>query len=174
MGTDKALLEIGGRQLVLRVAAEVSKVCGSVAIVGDPARYGSTGFRVIPDSYPGYGPLAGIEAALAATAAHQNLIVACDMPALHSEALEALFAAGGDCAVPQYSDGKLEPLCAVYNRRCHARIREALDAGVRRVTDALRLLAADGFEVRYVPVACGETFANLNTPGDLARYRGES
>jgi molybdopterin-guanine dinucleotide biosynthesis protein A len=117
------------------------------------------------------GPLAGIEAALGATACEANLVVACDMPALDVGTLETLFAAEADCTVPQYLDGKLEPLCAVYSRRCHAAIRGALDAGVRKVTDALALLETQGFAIRYVRVASGEEFANLNTPADLARYR---
>jgi molybdopterin-guanine dinucleotide biosynthesis protein A len=125
---------------------------------------------VIPDSYPGLGPLAGIEAALGATAAESNLVVACDMPNIRAAALEELFAMGGDVAVPRHEDGKLEPLCAVYSRRCHPRLREMLESGVRAVNEALRLLESDGFELRYVRVPIVDTFANLNTPGDLARY----
>jgi len=173
MGTDKALLEIEGRSLLMRLAAEISPVCASVAAVGDPSRHGDSGLLVIPDSYPGQGPLAGIEAALAATGSEANLIVACDMPNVRATGLQELFAAGGDIAVPRHEDGKLEPLCAVYSRRCHARVRELLESGVRGVTEALRLLESDGFALRYVPVANSETFANLNTPDDLARYRSE-
>jgi molybdopterin-guanine dinucleotide biosynthesis protein A len=171
MGTDKALLEIDGRPLMLRVADRISPVCGSVTIVGDPVRYANPELRVVPDSFPGQGPLAGIEAALAATSAEANLIVACDMPSLDAATLEALFEAGADCAVPQYEDGKLEPLCAVYHRRCHSRVRELLETGVRKVTEALRLLETGGLEVRYLHMQARATFANLNTPGDLARYR---
>lgn len=173
MGTDKALLEIDGRPLLLRVADRLSQVCGSVAIIGNPDRYANSGLRVVPDSFPGLGPLAGIEAALAATSAEANLIAACDMPSLDAGNLQALFEAGGDCAIPQHADGKIEPLCAVYQRRCHARVRELLESGIRGVTEALRLLETDGFALRYVQVTARETFANLNTPEDLARFHAE-
>lgn len=173
MGTDKALLEIGGRPLVLLVADRLSEVCGSVAIIGTPDLYANLGLRVVPDSFPGQGPLAGIEAALAASSVEANLIVACDMPSLSAEALEALFEAGGDCALPRHADGKIEPLCAVYHRRCHARVRELLESGIRGVTEALRLLETEGFALRYVQVTARETFANLNTPEDLERYRSK-
>ena len=95
-----------------------------------------------------------------------NLIVACDMPALDSAILEKLFSAPGDCKLPRYSDGRLEPLCAVYHRSCHREIRAALDAGTRKVTDALSRLA-----ITYVPVLRSESFSNLNTPDDVRRYR---
>src|SRR5947209_11223204 len=118
MGRDKALLEIAGIPLALRVASEIAKVCGSVSLVGDPLKYAALGLPVVPDAFPDEGPLAGIEAALRCTPADWNLIVACDMPALNVGVLENLFAALGtdseaDCAVPQYPDGRTEHLCAV-------------------------------------------------------------
>ncbi len=92
MGTDKALIEVDGLPLVVRVANNLAKVCGPVAIVGDPGRYGdlalSMRLRVVPDSYAGLGPLAGVEAALGATTSEANLVVACDMPALETDTLE--------------------------------------------------------------------------------------
>ena len=168
MGTDKALIEIGDHPLAKRVAAEIGRICGTVSLVGDPAIYGSLGLPVVPDRFPGLGPLAGIEAALATTTVEWNLIVACDMPALEVPVLEELFAAvadGGDCAMPSYGDGRIEPLCAVYHARCHPAILAALEAVVRKVSDALAPLA-----LRYVPVRSPDAFANLNTPHDLKQY----
>jgi molybdopterin-guanine dinucleotide biosynthesis protein A len=165
MGADKALVEIDGRPLALRVADEAAKVCGSVALVGDPARYGALGLPVVEDEFPGFGPLAGIEAALRVASVDHNLVLACDMPALDSGIFEQLFAAGGECAIPEYEDGRVEPLCAVYHRRCHEAVRAALMAGIRKVTDALQ-----GLAIRYVRVPGGASFTNLNTPEDLRRY----
>jgi molybdopterin-guanine dinucleotide biosynthesis protein A len=193
MGSDKALAEIDGQPMAIRVAEAVAKVCGAVSLVGDPARYAVLGLPVVADHFPGLGPLAGIEAALSATDAEWNLIVACDMPALDETTLELLFAAGGDCALPEYENGQLEPLCAVYNRRCHAVVLNALESGVRRVTDALRSAALPSahsaalpsarsaalpsahsaalpFALRYVRVHHSEPFANLNTPAELRAY----
>jgi molybdopterin-guanine dinucleotide biosynthesis protein A len=92
------------------------------------------------------------------------------MPALDPSLLGELFAAcltpgHPDGALPQYLDGRLEPLCAVYHRRCHVSIRAALESGIRKVTDALQAL-----EIRYVRVASDAPFANLNTPEDLRKY----
>jgi molybdopterin-guanine dinucleotide biosynthesis protein A len=170
MGANKALLEIDGLPLALRVAREAAKACAGVSLVGDPAVYGSLHLPVVPDTFPGQGPLAGIEAALGATQADWNLIVACDMPALPSEVISRLFALSADCAVPQYEDGRVEPLCAVYHRRCHPIIRAALESGVRKVTDALRRLESEGFALRYVRVASEGLFANLNTPDEMQSY----
>lgn len=167
MGTAKALIEIDHQPLFKRVAAEVGKICGTVSLVGDPGLYGGLGLPVIPDRFPGQGPLAGMEASLQATDVEWNLVVACDMPSLDVSILDALFAAaeGNDGAVPSYSDGRIEPLCAVLHARCHAVILAAVEAGVRKVSDALDRLA-----LRYVPVSSPDSFANLNTPEDLERH----
>jgi len=170
MGTDKALLELEGRPLALLAAARIAPVCDCVSLVGDPAKYQSLGLPVVPDRFPGEGPLAGVEAALRTTDADWNLVVACDMPELDSSILESLFAAGADCAVPSYSDGKVEPLCVVYHRRCHAVILAAMEDGVRRVKDALARMEAN-HAITYVPVSSRASFANLNTPEELRRYR---
>jgi len=171
MGEDKALIEVEGRPLALRVADLVRESCGTVSIVGDPSRYAGLGLSVISDNFPGEGPIAGIEAALRATPADWNLIAACDMPSLDSTVFESLFSTGCDCSVPRYADGSLEPLCSVYHRRCHVGVLAALGSGTRKVTDALRRLESDGFSVCYVPARDPAPFRNLNTPEDLRSYR---
>jgi molybdopterin-guanine dinucleotide biosynthesis protein A len=166
MGSDKALLELAGIPLILRATSAAQGVCGSVALVGDPAKYAGLGFPVVNDEFPGCGPLAGIEAALRATSSDWNLILACDMPRLDPVILESLFGMEADCVLPQYPNGDVEPLCAVYHRRCHAHIRAAIENGVRKVTRAL-----EGLAIRYLPVSSEDPFTNLNTPDDVRRYR---
>ena len=170
MGTDKALIEVAGQPLVLLAASRIAEVCGKVSIVGDPAKYGKFGLPAIADRFPGQGPLAGIEAALRTTDTDWNLIVACDMPALEPAILERLFSAGADCALPEYPDHTVEPLCAVYHRRCHAEILTAIEQGIRKVTDALAHLELN-HAITYISVSSAESFANLNTPEELRRYR---
>lgn len=167
MGRDKALVEIDGKPLAAVVASALGEVCGAVHLVGDPARYGGLGLPVIADRMRGSGPLSGIEAALGATTFDWNMIAACDMPALDGPLLRRLLeAAGDDGAVPRYPDGSLEPLCAVYHRRCHSAAAAALESGVRRLSDFIATLT-----VRYVQVTDARPFLNLNTPGDLENFR---
>ena len=170
MGSDKARADSGGRALALRVADKAASVCATVSLVGDPAIYGDMGLPVVADRFPGQGPLGGIEAILTATEIELNLIIACDMPAMDENLLEELFSTDGDCVMPRHDDGKVEPLCAVYQRRCLPVIREALEAGIRKVTDALRLLEDQGLAIRYIRVSSSAAFANLNTPEDWRRY----
>ncbi len=169
MGRDKALLPWSGLTLVEHVARQVMDAAGSVVLVGSPERYAALPFSAIPDRRAGSGPLAGIEAALAGTDAEWNAVVACDMPsvtaALLSELFEVAGRTGADCVVPVTPSGGLEPLCAVYNRRCLAAFSAALDRGVRRMADALELVRTERHRV-----ATDAWFANLNSPNDLPQH----
>jgi molybdenum cofactor guanylyltransferase len=168
MGTDKSRLVIEGVPLIARIIACVREICPALTVVGHPARYSDLSVPVVPDAVSGQGPLAGIETALRLTDADWNLILACDMPALDSATLAALFAAASECdaVVPRTPDGEIEPLCAVYHRRSHPIIAGALASGVRKVRSVLPSLA-----IRYLSVDRADVFTNLNTPEDLALYR---
>src|SRR6185437_3764924 len=164
MGFDK------GRAMALRMAERARAVCNEISLIGDPATYAELGLHVIPDNFPGCGPLAGIEAALRATSREANLILACDMPALKENLLEELFAPEADCVVPQHPDGNIEPLCAVYRKSCQTAVKSILESGIRGVTEAIRLFETHALAVRYLRVSGAAEFANLNTPEDWRKY----
>jgi molybdopterin-guanine dinucleotide biosynthesis protein A len=169
MGRDKALLPYRGATLVRHVAALVEAAAGSVTLVGSRDGHAGLGYPLIPDNFPGCGPLAGLQAALAASPAEWNLVVACDMPVLTvdllARLLEAAAASGADALVPVSPGGRPEPLCAVYRRELARPLALALARGVRKVSEALA-----GLRVALWPVSDPERFENLNTPEDWARY----
>ena len=169
MGRDKALLPVRNGTLLQKIAGEVLAAAGSVTVIAPPERYGSLGLHVIPDSNPGQGPLGGIHTALSVTIADWNLVVACDMPGIGAAFLEQLFAeaetSDADCLIPHNAEGRPEPLCAVYNRRCLPGIAAAIAAGVRKVTDGLRGLRAAEWHPDTL-----EHFKNLNTPQDWSDH----
>jgi molybdopterin-guanine dinucleotide biosynthesis protein A len=169
MGQDKALLPFRGGALASHVAATVAAAAGSVTLIGDPQKYGHLGFLVLPDGTVGAGPVGGIESALRHTAADWNVVLACDMPAIPADFLRGLLDTAErlntDVLLPEDPSGRLEPLCAVYHRRCHDTLRRALEAGVRKVTDALA-----GLHVTRLAVEDGACFENLNTPEEWACY----
>ena len=56
------------------------------------------------------------------------------------------------------------------HRRCHADILTAIEQGIRKVTDALAQLELN-HAITYISVSFAESFANLNTPEEVRRYR---
>lgn len=163
MGRDKALLPYGNSTLAGYIAERIQAVAGSAVLVGDPERYGSLGFSVIPDFRPGGGPLAGLETALRCTHARWNLVTACDMPGLKPGFLAALFAqaesGGALCTAPAGPGGRPEPLCAVWRRDALPLVEAALARGVRKMSEALEIAGVDCWRVEEAA-----WFENLNTP----------
>ena len=162
MGRDKALLPLGDSTLVEQVAARIRAATGNVTLIGPPERYGGLGHPVVGDLVEGCGPLGGVYTALSITSADWNLVVACDMPGLTVEFLERLLAAGEaaglDCLVPQTSSG-LEPLCAVYHRRCLAAAKAAIFHKAFKMHDFV-----SGLRCKTWPLSDPSPLENINTP----------
>lgn len=175
MGRDKALLPFRGGALVQSVASAVREATGSATLVGDPGRYGALGYPVIPDLQPGEGPLGGILTALRHSRSDWNFVAACDMPQLNPEMLRGLIEQllsvplraelETDAILPVGPQGRAEPLCALYHRRCADAFESAFAAGVRKVTAALE-------PVRTIRVHVAEVslFQNVNTPEEQAQH----
>lgn len=166
MGRDKALLLVDGVAMAARVAAALrAGGCDEViAIGGDAAGLTALGLTVVPDEFPGEGPLGGVITALTARPeAAMVVAVACDLPALQPSSTAALIAAlpGHEVAVAGGESGRPQPVCAAWRPHAAAALRPAFLAGERRMMNAIRLLSQV-----VVPVPA-QDLANVNTPGDL-------
>ena len=169
MGRDKALLPWKGSTLIQSVAREVFQAAGSANLVGPPELYGKLGFPVIPDRFPGCGPLGGLHAALSAGLADWNLVVACDMPAVTDEMLSELLAAAeeseAEALVPSTPDG-WQPLCAVYHAGLLPLVESAIQAKRLKMHDFVSSIQA-----RFWPAPDPSLFRNVNTPEQLTEAR---
>ena len=183
MGIDKALVEMGGSALVERVIAAVATVSDDVFLVGDRPAYHRFGARVVADGYPGAGALGGIATALRRARHDRVLVVACDMPTLSIPLLDAMARLPDDADViipttpvarsSQGGEKTYETLHAIYRRACLPAIERRLAAGQLKVAGFLadvrvRVLDEDWLRQRDPDLI---SFANINTPGDLADLR---
>lgn len=169
MGRDKAMLLDRGIPLAMRVASVVAAaVAGPCSIVAPAGRYEELDLPVIADRWPGEGPLGGILTALEDGAAEWSVIVAVDLPRLHSGFLIQLLTAArlaGRTTVPVHADGGLEPLCGVYHSGDLPALRDFFARGGRRVKDALR-------EIHVLTIPADEdVLVNVNTPGQWEALR---
>jgi len=178
MGSDKARLELRGRTLLEHAVGALDGVCGEVWLAtGAQGRYAELGRRIVLDRSAGLGPLAGLEAGLAAAPEGWVAILACDMPDVDALVIARLFEAaerGEHDAWLLESSAGVEPLCGVYHTRLAVCARIALDAGDRRMIDLFAHPLPDGRRPSF-GLADERTFgragasANLNTMQDLDR-----
>jgi molybdopterin-guanine dinucleotide biosynthesis protein A len=168
MGRPKALLPVAGTTLVEwladRLAPGFADLLVSARAGSDlpPALRG----RVVLDLRDDAGPLAGIEAGLAACPTPALVAVACDMPWVSPELCGRLVAtvAGHDAAVPRLQSGP-EPTCAAYARSALTGIRAALEDGRLRAREVL-----SGLDVAWLDGEAAGQFDNLNRPEDYERF----
>jgi len=135
MGRDKALLEFRGRPLIEHALDKLRTLGFSPRIAGTRPDLASWA-PIIPDNYPGSGPLAGIEAALSVSNSGLNLFLPIDLPLLPVEFLRWMALRAGKTsalATIPYLQDHPQPLCAVYHRDLLPPLLSALIAGDRKV-----------------------------------------
>jgi molybdenum cofactor guanylyltransferase len=180
-GRDKALVEIGGAPMLLRMRSLLSDVTKEVSVIAAPHKYAGLGITGIRDLWEGHGPLAGIITALETTketggGAEWNLIIGCDMPFLTREWLtyiaERALASGAEVVAPQSAQG-LEPLCACWRTSAAGKLQEVFEGGTRKITEAMKRLLMEIVDEahwkRFDTV--GRLFWNMNTAADYDEAR---
>jgi molybdopterin-guanine dinucleotide biosynthesis protein A len=176
-GADKASLAVGRARIIDRQLAAVSALTDDVRIVANDAdRYAGLGVRVIADAITGAGPLGGIDTALRDARHDWTIVLACDLPFITSALLQRLVAECGtgeeiDAVAPRSARG-LEPLCAIYHRRCAAVARVLIERGLLAAAGLLDAVRTRVLEREALaPYDAGALFENVNTPHDHERAR---
>ncbi len=167
-GTTKAFLRLGSETFIERILRVLEPLVDSACIVtNDPELYARFAARAVTDETRGAGPLMGMYSGLKASASEASFVTAVDTPLLSAPLVRRLMAAvnGCDACVPRW-EGRLEPLCAVYTRRCLPAIESVLYQG--RIIAFFPLVHACVMEepaVREMDPA-GLSFVNVNTVED--------
>jgi molybdopterin-guanine dinucleotide biosynthesis protein A len=175
-GRDKAFAAVGGEPIAVRTIRIFRELFPQVLVATNrPERFAGLGVETVGDRFPGCGPLAGIHAGLLESRFAHVFVAACDMPGLDPDVIRFLLARIGtaDAVVPRW-DGDVEPLHAVYARRCLPAIEASLRAGRYALRDFLPGVRVDYVgeeELRGVRGAA-RSLTNVNTPEELAAVGG--
>lgn len=163
-GRDKGLLAYRGRPLAARAAAALRTQAATVLLSANrsQADYRALGLAPLPDLRAGFpGPLAGIEAGLAACTTPYLLVCPCDTPHIPADLGPRLWTAMQAAAADAcHAVDPLRPhyLHLLLRRDAAAGLAAYLDQGGRAVRHWLA-----GLAVARAPFAAAE-LANLNTP----------
>lgn len=169
MGTDKALLEVGGERLADRGARVLGAVCSPVLEVGP----GHSALETVPDDLPGEGPLAALAAGGVAlrNRGHRGaaIVLGVDLPLVTESLLGFLAEWPAGATVVPFVAGQPQPVCARYSMAALAAAEDAVREGERSIRRFLGTLP----EVQWAGprmwghVADERTFADVDTPEDL-------
>jgi len=172
-GSNKAFVEIEGVRLVDRVARVMKSIFHRVLLVTNtPDEYEYLKIPMIEDLIKGLGPMGGIYTGLMTLSDEAGFFVACDMPFLSESLIRHMVDVRDDfdIVVPRM-DWMLEPLHALYSKKCLPVIHEAIGQDQHQILKCfaeLRVRYVDEEELRLWDPEL-RSFFNINKPQDLPR-----
>ncbi len=174
-GARKALLEVGGRPILVRVVSALAPLADEcLALVQDADVPALDGVTVLVDPAPHAGVLPALRHGLRSASGEVCMVVAGDMPFVSHAAFEYLLRVQreeGDSVVIPRMDGFLQPMhCVVQRQVALAAIEAAVHMGEHRlfrVLEPLQPCIVDEAELRLVDPELLTLF-NVNTAEDLA------
>lgn len=168
MGRDKALLEVAGEAMAVRVATALRGAGATqvLAIGGDRDALTALGLDVRPDRWPGDGPLPATITALQEAGEGAVLVASCDLvepsPAAMAATVAALRAHPGAVAAVPLAHGHRQWTHAAWRADAARALAAAYgrgDRSLRRAGADLLVVEVHGLDVRAL--------ADADVPGDL-------
>jgi molybdopterin-guanine dinucleotide biosynthesis protein A len=172
-GSNKAFVEIGGVRLVDRVARVMKSIFHRVVLLTNTFdEYAYLQAPMVEDIVKGFGPMGGIYTGLSTMSNEAGFFVACDMPFLSESLIRHMVdvKADFDAVVPRM-DWMLEPLHALYSKKCLPVIHKAIGHDQHQILKCfaeLRIRYVDKEELRIWDPEL-KSFFNINKPQDLPR-----
>jgi len=175
MGQNKAFLEVQGERIIDRIGRILVELFDEVLLVtNSPPDYLDLNLRTVTDLYREKGSLGGIFTGLFHASFSHAFVAACDMPFLRPALISHLvrLAPGYDIVIPRTEDG-LQPLHAVYSRKCLPFMEDLLRKGNLKILDFFhQVKKREVLPEEIIPFDPQRaSFLNLNTPEDLARIQ---
>ena len=161
MKFNKAFASIAGQPVVQIILDKFEHFFDETIIISnEPQLYENLGFKIYPDVFPGLGPVAGIHSALYHARNDRIFVMGCDMPFMDMALVGFLLDSLEDyeCVVPEL-DTRLQPLSAVYSKKCLPVLTECLE------NDKLKLIRV--FEELYARVITEMQMERFGDPHEI-------
>lgn len=172
MGFDKTSLPWNGTTLLVHLEKIVSSIMSETLIVGlRGGRPTGISTQTVCIAEPRkLGPLGGLRHGLSAMHHPKALVIACDMPFISTEAIEALWkeSEGFEATLPETDDG-LHPLFGIYTRSCLPHVEIKLEQGERKFISFFDLVKTQFINTSGRRDFWARTLVNLNSPEEFKR-----
>jgi molybdopterin-guanine dinucleotide biosynthesis protein A len=169
--SNKALLKLGSKTVLEILYENLTSVFEDVIVI---SRDSEAINKLIPDAmvYPdiveSVGPLAGIYTGLTRVKHDRVFFCACDMPFIQKSLINELINGCDNYDIVCFkNDGRIEPLCAVYTKKCMPVIEQILRSPVKPSVIAL----LSRVDTRFIDLPQSESFFNINTPEDYEKAK---
>jgi molybdopterin-guanine dinucleotide biosynthesis protein A len=173
-GRNKALIDVGGKRILDRLYAILSELFDEIILVtNDPLKFVEWDLMIVTDIFPVRSSLTGIHAGLFYMRNQFAFFSACDTPFLKKDLVAALLEKidrNHDIIMPETAAG-MEPLCAIYSKRCLNTAAHHILQDKLKIQLALRSHRLKKISESQLQAADPElmSFFNINTPADLEK-----
>lgn len=175
-GEDKGLIELNGKPLIAHVIDVIAPQVESLLISANRnvEQYATFSYPVIHDRKEGFfGPLAGIDAAFAATDKPYLLCVPCDSPLLPANLLALLYTAlqaGGQAMAIATDTQRRHPVINLMRRSVHDDVRNRLERGDLKLMKWIEDTGYASVDFSAQP----QLLSNLNSQEDIGLLLNKS
>lgn len=173
MGENKAFIKVDGVPIINRIYDLFKELFQEVIIVtNQKGIFDNLDTKIYSDLIPDKGALGGLYTGIFFSSFHYSFCVACDMPFIKKSLVQYLInniAEDEDVIIPRTKDG-LQPLHAIYSKKCLVPIKSTIDEGKFKIIDLynlvkVKIVEENGF-LFLDPRR--ESFINVNTPEELS------
>jgi len=183
-GSNKVLHKVNGKSIIEQVVFRLSKYSDDVFLqtsnhLSQNNEINFIKTRLYQDIQMDQGPLGGIYSALKHAKYDKVLVVAGDLVKIDSRIISELSQyMDHHIIVPKWSNGFLEPLCAIYSKTLIPVIEQQLNIGNLKISDLYRELDenhSNKFNINYLGIEerikhekiNKDCFKNINCMDDL-------
>lgn len=175
MKFNKAFAEIGNKPVINLIIDKFEQFFDETIIISnEPHLFNHLGPQVYTDIYPCMGPVSGIHSGLCHSRYDQIFILGCDMPFISMDLIEHMISLLGDydSVVPEI-DSYLQPLSAVYSRKCIPILKACLENNLVkliRIFEEINALTLSRHELEKFGIV-EDMFLNINDIEALGRAK---
>jgi molybdopterin-guanine dinucleotide biosynthesis protein A len=183
IGINKAFLKINGQRIIDRTIDIFRDVFDDIILVtfddiilvtNNPIEYLHLDLKIVTDLIPNKGALGGIYTGLFYASSQHIFVTACDMPFINKGFIEYAISKidNFDVVVPRSDDG-LQPLHAIYSKRCRNHIEASMQSNrlkIKSFFPKVRVKEISSEEIHYFDPQ-QSLFFNINHLDDLEKAK---
>ena len=177
MGKNKANLTDAKNPKNTLIMSAISKcsVFPEIMISADSkSRYPQIDVRIVEDEIKGFGPVEGIYQLLCNSSKQYLFVMAVDMPLIDERFFIEFIKCAAECKkadayVAKDAAGRLQPLCALYNKAIIPTLEDMRRHKQHRIMSLIDRINTVIIEAKSI--AADDVFDNINTPLDYEVYK---
>jgi molybdopterin-guanine dinucleotide biosynthesis protein A len=167
-GTDKSLLPVNGKPLILNIVKQLEPYFDEIIIgANNPEKYEFMNLKIVPDIEKEKGPLMGILSCLRSSSNEVNFVTACDIPVMNIHLIREMINLSGDVDIVMPVTGAkgYEPLFAIYKKSVIDVAEIILKNNGRRIIDLLGFVKSS-----FIDLNDRRWYQNLNKKEDYLQF----